>query len=168
MKRSILEGYRRAVDIIVEALKDSLGEELVSIILYGSTARGDVSEYSDIDLLIVLESLPESRLERLKIFDEVEKRCERELRSLENEYGLKIFFSPILKTVDEAWKITPLYLDMVEDGIILFDRDDFMKKIMDKVRARLRELGARRVWRGRRWYWVLKPDVKEGEVLEIE
>lgn len=168
MKRSILEGYRRAVDIIVEALKDSLGEKLVSIILYGSTARGDVSEYSDIDLLIVLESLPESRLERLKIFDEVEKRCERELRSLENEYGLKIFFSPILKTVDEAWKITPLYLDMVEDGIILFDRDDFMKKIMDKVRARLRELGARRVWRGRRWYWVLKPDVKEGEVLEIE
>jgi len=168
LKRSILEGYRRAVDIIVEALKDSLGEKLVSIILYGSTARGDVSEYSDIDLLIVLESLPESRLERLKIFDEVEKRCERELRSLENEYGLKIFFSPILKTVDEAWKITPLYLDMVEDGIILFDRDDFMKKIMDKVRARLRELGARRVWRGRRWYWVLKPDVKEGEVLEIE
>jgi len=168
LKKNILEGYRRAVDIIVEALKANLGGKLISIILYGSTARGDVSEDSDIDLLIVLENLPESRLERIRIFDEVEKRCERELKSVENEYNIKIFFSPILKTVDEARKITPLYLDMVEDGIILFDRDDFMKKTIDRVRARLRELGARRVWRGRRWYWVLKPEVKVGEVLEIE
>jgi predicted nucleotidyltransferase len=164
LKRSILECYRRAVDIVVEALKDNLGEKLVSIILYGSTARGDVSEDSDIDLLIVLESLPESRLERLRILDDVEK----ELKSVENEYNIKIFFSPILKTVDEARKITPLYLDVVEDGIILFDRDDFMKKTIDRVRARLRELGARRIWRGRRWYWMLKPEVKVGEVLETE
>jgi predicted nucleotidyltransferase len=168
LKKNILEGYRRAVDIIVEALKANLGGKLISIILYGSTARGDVSEDSDIDLLIVLENLSESRLERIRIFDEVEKRCERELKSVENEYNIKIFFSPILKTVDEARKITPLYLDMVEDGIILFDRDDFMKKTIDRVRARLRELGARRIWRGRRWYWVLKPEVKVGEVLEIE
>jgi hypothetical protein len=29
-------------------------------------------------------------------------------------------------------------------------------------------MGARRVWRGRKWYWVLKPEVKVGEVVEIE
>jgi hypothetical protein len=29
-------------------------------------------------------------------------------------------------------------------------------------------LGARRVWRDRKWHWVLKPEVKVGEVLEIK
>ena len=29
-------------------------------------------------------------------------------------------------------------------------------------------MGARRVWWGIKWYWVLKPEVKVGEMLEIE
>ena len=74
---------------------------------------------------------------------------------------------PILRTPEEASRITPLYLDLVEDSIILYDKDDFMRRVLDRLR-RLRELGARRVWRGKSWYWILKPDLRFGEVFEIE
>jgi hypothetical protein len=43
-----------------------------------------------------------------------------------------------------------------------------MSNLLERLRSRLRAMGARRVWWGRKWYWVLKPEVKVGEVLEIE
>lgn len=56
----------------------------------------------------------------------------------------------------------PLYLDMVEDAVIFFDRDGFFSGILEKLRKRLNELGAERVRLGKRWYWRLKRDYKFG------
>ena len=50
-------------------------------------------------------------------------------------------------------RISPLYLDMVEDAIIVYDKDDFFRKILQNVRNRLKELGSKRVRMGKRWYW---------------
>ncbi len=47
----------RAQQIVVEyreRLREILGEELDSVVLYGSQARGDAQEGSDIDVLIVM------------------------------------------------------------------------------------------------------------------
>ncbi|MEM0011314.1 MAG: hypothetical protein QW424_03010 [Candidatus Bathyarchaeia archaeon] len=57
---------------------------------------------------------------------------------------------------------------MVEDAVIIYDKDDFFKKVLDRLRRRLEELGAKRVWVGNRWYWILKPNIKFGEVVKIE
>jgi len=61
----------------------------------------------------------------------------------------------------------PLYLDIVEDAVIFFDRDGFFSGILEKLRKRLNELGAERVRLGKKWYWRLKRDYKFGEVIEI-
>jgi predicted nucleotidyltransferase len=168
LRSGILEGYRKAAETLKASLERTLGERLVSVVLFGSVARGDVTDSSDVDLLIVVKELPGSRFERMEVFDEAEKQCGNELKPICERYGITVSFSPIIKDVEQAARISPLYLDIVEDGVILFDRDDFMKKVLEKLGERLRELGARRVWRGRKWYWILKPEVKVGEVLEIE
>lgn len=157
-----------AARVITEALLGLLGERLVSVVLYGSVSRMEVHELSDIDLLIVLDNAPMSRFERLKIFEEAERRVEEKLERLERRHGVRIDFSPIIKSREEAGKFTPLYLDLTEDGVILYDREGFMKSVLGRVRRRLLELGAKRVWRGKKWYWVLKPRIKPGEVIEIE
>ena len=36
-------------------VKDALGDEVHEIVLYGSTARGEATETSDVDVLVVLE-----------------------------------------------------------------------------------------------------------------
>ena len=57
--------------------------------------------------------------------------------------GYHIYFSPIIKSVEEAKRISPLYLDMVEDAVILYDREGFFQNILTRLRKRLKELGAR-------------------------
>lgn len=56
---------------------------------------------------------------------------------------------------------------MVDEAQILYDRGDFFKVILDRVRERLKTLGAKKIRKGTMWYWDLKPDYKPGEVFEI-
>ena len=44
----------RVVDSFVKELREKLGDELLSIRLFGSRARGDFSEDSDIDLFVLV------------------------------------------------------------------------------------------------------------------
>lgn len=46
----------QAFDAFARRVKDALGDEVHEIILYGSTARGEATETSDVDVLIVLEN----------------------------------------------------------------------------------------------------------------
>jgi hypothetical protein len=72
------------------------------------------------------------------------------------------------KTPQEARYHSPLYLDIVEDGILLVDRGGFFQAVLDAMRVRMRELGSRRVFlEDGSWYWDLKPDFRFGEVVEI-
>ncbi len=75
--------------------------------------------------------------------------------------------SPVFKTPEEVARGSALFLDIVEDGRILFDREGFFAHFRERFRQRLSQLGARRVWIGSAWYWDLKPDYRPGEVFEL-
>ncbi|MEM2788791.1 MAG: nucleotidyltransferase domain-containing protein [Candidatus Bathyarchaeia archaeon] len=163
----IKEPYRSLIEKLLNSLFAKLGDKLVSVIVYGSVARGSTRKDSDIDILIVAETLPKSRIMRQKLFLLIEEPLEPLIDDLWDK-GFHVDFSPIILSLEEASRIRPIYLDMVEDSIILYDRNGFFKNIMDRLRKRLEELGAKRVWVGDKWYWVLKPDIRFGEVVEIE
>lgn len=142
-------------------LRERYGERLISVVLFGSVARGEAKETSDIDLLIVIDGLPESSMERNMEFSKLEDEIPETRTSL-------IAVSPIIKTPDEVKRYPPIMLDIVEDGIILHDRDNFFRGVAQDLREKLRRLGARRVRTKDGWYWILKPDYKFGEVINIE
>jgi len=52
---SLTDGERAAVEHFVERVRESLGKDLDSIWLYGSKARGDAAEESDVDLLVLAQ-----------------------------------------------------------------------------------------------------------------
>jgi len=164
----LAEPYRTIVKELLGALKGRLGRKLVSLVVFGSVARGDAGPESDIDLLIVAEGLPRGRFKRIAMFCELEDELEPLLERVREEQGVAAFLSPVLKTPEEAERLRPLYLDMVEDAVIVYDRGGFFENVLARLKRRLDELGARRVWMGRKWYWVLKPDAEFGEVIEIE
>lgn len=116
----IKEPYATLLNNIVRIMREEFKGDLISIVLYGSVARGDNRNDSDVILLIVMNNLPkDSMLKRIRLF---ETRVEDKLNL--DEYwnkGYYISLSPILKTPDEAEKISPLYLDMVYDAVILYD-----------------------------------------------
>lgn len=126
-----------------------------------------MSEFkSDINVLIIANKLPDGRIKRITEFEAVEDRIEPFLKSLQKE-GINTWISALIKSPEEAKKGSPLFLDMVEDAQILFDKGGFFSALLKRLEKRLKALGARRVWEGNAWYWVLKPDFRPGEVFEI-
>ncbi len=56
-----------SVKRFAEALRERFGERVFEILLFGSRARGEAHEDSDVDILVVIDEL--SEFERLAILD---------------------------------------------------------------------------------------------------
>ncbi len=138
----------------------------MSLVVFGSVGRGTPHFDSDVDILLVVDDLPPSRLGRLREFEEVEKALEKDLKRPE-ELGIRTLLSPVIKTREEVCRGSLLFLDMIEDGLILYDRDGFFQSFLESFARRLQALGAQRVKRGDSWHWVLKQEYQEGEVFEL-
>ena len=156
------EPFRTAIVTATEAWCTLLGPRLRSLVLFGSVARGQATARSDIDLLVIAADFPRSLFERRRPLLEAWARAR-------SRHGLPaVEWNLVTKTPEEARFHSPLYLDIVEDGILLVDRGDFFQAVLDAMRARMRELGSRRVFlEDGSWYWDLKPDFRFGEVVEI-
>jgi predicted nucleotidyltransferase len=160
------ENFKELQDKLLEETKSFYGNRLVSFVVFGSVARETYRYDSDIDLLIIAENLPKGRMKRVAQFSAVEDRIEPFLESLKKK-GINTYISPVFKTPQETELGSPLFLDMVEDACILYDKNRFFSKRLERLRNRLTELGAKRVWEGNIWHWVLKPDYQPGEVIEL-
>ena len=159
---SLQEPFRSVLRAATDAWLSRMGDNLVSLVLFGSTARGEAGEASDIDLLVVAEGFPRSLRDRRRpLLEEWER-----VRAASNLPAVE--WNLVTKSPDEARFRSPLYLDIVEDGILILDRDFFFERILSEMRERMRALGTRRVrLPDGSWYWDLKPDFRFGEVVEI-
>lgn len=164
---TLREAFRELLDTVVRAARRVYGDRLVAVAVFGSVGRGTPRHDSDCDLLVVARDLPRGRLARVEEFEAVERACARVLARLAAGAGLRTHLSPVFKTPDEVLRGSPLFLDMVEDAVILYDPEGFLQNYLERLRARLRELGARRVPYKGTWYWVLKGDYRPGEVFEL-
>jgi len=142
------------------------GNRLISFVVFGSVGRRTMRPDSDIDFLLVIEDLPRGRLRRVGEFETVENEMRAYLEEARKD-GIYAALSPVFKTPSEVRSGSPLFLDMVEDSRILYDRQNFFQEELDRIRARLKHLGAKRIWKGNAWYWDLKPDYKYGDEFEI-
>jgi predicted nucleotidyltransferase len=157
---SLQEPFRSALVATADAWVERQG--LISIVVFGSVARGEARPTSDIDILLVAESLPRSQADRRQPFLDAWEavRTARGLPPVE--------WNLIVKSRDEATYHSPLYLDMVEDAILVLDRARFFEDVLTAMRERMRELGSRRIHLpDGSWYWDLKPDFRWGDVVEI-
>lgn len=164
-------GYKKEIEKLVGRLFDRCleyyGERLVSFVVFGSVAREKYRPDSDIDFLIVAEKLPRGRLKRVFEFTEnVEKSLKGHLKALWKE-GIYVALSPIFKTVEEVKTGSPLFLDMTLDVKILYDKGNYFENYLQQLKKKLKQLGAKRVVKGNAWYWVLKPDYKCGDIIEL-
>lgn len=52
--------------------------------------------------------------------------------------------------------------------VILFDPRGVLRRKLQSIRSRLRELGSRRIeLADGSWYWDLKPDMRPGEIVTL-
>ncbi len=166
MPSELRRKFEELLDALVEACTSHWGKRLVSVAVFGSVGRGTPRPDSDVDLLLVVEHLPRGRLARVEQFAPVEQQLTPLLERLRTS-GVWTELSPVLKTPEEVLAGSPLFLDMVHDARILWDRDRFLAGYLERLRQRLMQLGARRVPFAGGWYWDLKPDYRPEEVIEF-
>lgn len=149
-------------------LETSLGDRLYSVCLFGSIGRGDFTAESDVDVIVVADGLPADIGLRYSMFNELRMKLLRTAAASKiREHGYSTSLSEVYLSREEALRHPPILLDVVEDGVIVYDRDGFLEGVLGEIRRRLEELGARRVFTSRGWYWILKPDAKLGEEIII-
>lgn len=161
------ERYKLLIDKLFAELKQSFGEDVIlSFAIFGSVARGEARENSDIDILVVhkpVEFDPVRRLAQLLVH--------RIYRSHEYEQlqrdGLNPDLYVIFMTEKDLYDRPLILLDILDHGIILYD-DGTLEKRFKSLKKRLTELGSKKVvLDDGTWYWDLKPDWKPGEVFEL-
>ena len=108
MKRKISGKIKIILDEVKKCLEEIYGDKLKRIILYGSYARGDFTDGSDIDLIILLEDMKKPLAEREKYFNEIWE--------LDLKYDTVISIIPF---EEEEYKIRklPVILNAKREGI---------------------------------------------------
>ncbi len=107
-------------NMIDEAMKDLsemakcvYGKKLKGVILFGSCARGEFDQESDIDFMVLLDVPAESINEERDLLDPV-------IWELDEKYDYELLFSPIVKSYDEFLKwtnIIPFYSNVNNEGV---------------------------------------------------
>lgn len=115
------------VRILMESsqdLVDALGEEFVGMILFGSWARGEAGVYSDIDILVVFKSLGGFEV-RSRVYSMIAERVRMPLTLVDVKLS---------EISSGDYEITPLMLNILYDGIVIWDRDGVLKDLIEKGR----------------------------------
>lgn len=166
MKKKLPQRIESLLQKLMTLSKKFYGRRLVTLAVFGSWAAGTNSPDSDIDVFVVAKDLSKKRLARVREFEKIEEALEEDFRALAGK-GVHSYFSPIFKTPEEVDHGSLLFLDMLWDLNILYDKDSFFTNYLKGFKKRLDKLGAKRIVRGDRWYWILKPDYRRGETFEI-
>ncbi len=151
--------YKEILSEYVRMCKGKFKENLISVAGFGSVTRGTATKESDIDVLLVVKNMRGGMGERLDltlpIVTEISKLYDEDI------------YEHIL-TPDEIKKHPSILLDLTQDGVILFDRNNFLSNELKEIKKKINSLHAERIWLDtKRWYWKLKPGIKFGEVIKI-
>ena len=97
---------------LIPKIVDIYGDLLVSVILYGSVARGTQTDESDIDMAVILRS---------KENEDMKERMTDIIVDLELEYNKVLSVLRIDYEKFKIWEDTmPFYKNIKEDGVILW------------------------------------------------
>ena len=110
--------------------------DISGAVVFGSQVKGTATESSDYDILIVAEGIDPKR-----------HRRGREILLIKKAL-LRLPLDIILMTpaeVDSNFRNhNPLFLDIAEDGILILDKDNFLRDLMLETREYIRQRGIER------------------------
>ena len=123
------ETIRYYLDAFVSNLCRS--ENILGILLYGSIAGKNLSQFSDIDTLILSNS---SFLSSLELVEQTINKLEPLRRDLLVSKGNFLNISPLILTPPDLEELHPIFFDIAEQGIILFERNRIITNFISRIR----------------------------------
>ena len=90
-----------------DAVSDKLGHRLRQVVLFGSRARGDATDESDYDLLVVMD----------KVDSTVTNQIDEIVGQALLEYGAVLSAFPIAENDRARRKYSPLLINVAREGV---------------------------------------------------
>lgn len=99
---------------VTSAMKELYGSKLKEIVLYGSYAKDEQDEESDIDIMLLID-----------MNDEELKSYDKKLNSIISDIGYK--YMKVISVIDMSYKkfnnwvnVVPFYKNVVNEGVVLY------------------------------------------------
>jgi predicted nucleotidyltransferase len=143
-----------------ERLKDLRAPYVKAVIVFGSRARGESREQSDVDLLVLHEGceIKDPVARRRNLYCIMREALGAQFEDITLiEMALADFLSPR--------EVTALVLNIYWDGVLVYDKTRTLHSFLDRVRGRIAESGLKRIKDGRAYSWELPEPMKEVKIL---
>src|SRR3989337_3997686 len=118
------------IDPTKEEIKNKLAAapiKIIAVVIYGSWAKGVQTEDSDLDILIISNEINPKKHKR-----------GREIAQIKEWLSIGLPLDILLLTADECISNfrnhNPLFLDIAWEGMILIDKNDFLKDLINETR----------------------------------
>ena len=115
LPNNIPEYTKNAINDFVSEVNKKFGTRIKMIYLYGSYARGDFNDGSDIDIMILTDFSDKEIIENRDIIYELSY-------DIEEKYDFSIYLSPLVKNIDkfeEKLDYSFFYTNVKKDGVII-------------------------------------------------
>jgi predicted nucleotidyltransferase len=125
---------------MISDIRQLLGDSLKGIVLFGSVARGEARQGSDVDLLIALD---QDRVLSRSLYSAWDEQVRSGARSPH-------FVHVPVKAADAG----SVWMEASVDGVVLYDRDGGVSRFLGSLRGLIASGGLKRRWAHGHPYWV--------------
>ncbi len=140
------EELKEYITKIVDELKKN--EEVEGVVLFGSVAKGNYNNLSDVDIMIVITG--DVYKFTKKLWDLRKKILPYEEKFIEKDKYYR--FSPLILRDSELTTFRPLYFDIADYGIILYERGKIVTDFLNRInkfphKRRITSVGIELTWK---------------------
>ena len=143
------------------------GQNLVSVVQFGSSLTGFPKLFSDLDVLFVFKLLPERRKDIWKLVDTLEDKLEPvfiEMRNLGFYYSL----SPIIRSLCQMDRFSYFYLDLPELNCLIWGDKKTWAHFIQRILTFRANYQAEKVSHRGQVAWNLSKTLAKGELFDPE
>jgi len=131
-----------------------------AVLLFGSGARGESGERSDVDIFVLHEGceIEDAVARRRHLYNLLREAIGEEFEGITLvDMELERFLKPV--------EISSLLLNVYWDAVVVFDEMGILESFLGSVREKIVKSGMKRVGDGKAYYWVLPKPLKEVKIL---
>ncbi|VVB97868.1 Nucleotidyltransferase domain protein [uncultured archaeon] len=128
---------------LIDLLKQKFNQDLLAVVLFGSVVKGNFTTTSDIDVLVVCETLIKDWRARDKMTLELTE-------DIELKYATSIHLNLVSKDeISHAIdSVSPLMLEIYEANQIIYEKDNFFTQLLNSFGRNLKSLHAIKIEKG--------------------
>ena len=112
----------KAIEEFLQRLREAEGDNLLRVVLFGSVARGDDNEDSDIDVFILLKNYDKTGAEKVTI----KERILDIASAVEELNNHQVYISPLINSEEtylENRRKALIYYNIADEGVQLYAKD---------------------------------------------